>query len=177
MIRLHFYILIFLIITFCSHYSFGQNALTQIRLGVTAYYKEPGVTLQYNKTLDANFRMKISTSFYYQGINSKTDTYNNFQSIYILCSTFDYLIFASKKHKLQGFSIGIGPGYTYTTVNSKEYLYGPGIAFKLDYQGKLKNNFYYGLEYFSVYYFNQNPISNVGKLIWMPLNITIGYRF
>ncbi len=91
----------------------------------------------------------------------------------------EYLLIRSKKKKYQGFAVGLGPGYTYSTSDNSEYLIGPGIATKLEYQGVLKSNWYYGAETFWIYYFNQNETYKVGQVIlsYMPIILTIGFRF
>ncbi len=153
----------------CPILLLGQDAEIQLKFGVSGYFKEPGITLQINRALGES-RFKISGNYHRIWANATT--------VFNMYSTMvEYSVFRSKDKKYQGFSLGFGPGYTYSTIDRNEYLNGPGMALKLEYQRVLKNNWYYGAEMFALYFANQNEMygAGQGKLKIMPFNLTIGF--
>jgi len=53
------------------------------------------------------------------------------------------------------------------------------VAIKLEYQGIIKKNWYYGVELFGLYFadMNKQHLYRTGKLSLMPPTLTIGLRF
>jgi len=174
-----------MLLVFCPLLSYGQNTYTKINLGVNLSIKGPGITLQASKVM-RNPRFRISGNYYVKFTSPSSKDFNISQPVNSAKRNFafnmisamgEYLIIQSKKDMDMGLSFGLGPGYTYSTLNNNKYIIGPGIATKLAYEGILKNNWYWGVESFGTYYFNQHEVDKHGteKLTLMPIIIKIGF--
>ena len=179
--------LIIIALTIYPYLLLGQDS-RQFKVGVSAFsFNNPEITLQYHKLI-GDSRFKVSTNYYYSWGTGGVKAYSNGQlisshtfpfSVHYLGVLVDYKILGSKTEKYQGLSFGLGPGFYYSTINRIEFLKGPGIATRLEYQGVLKNNWYYGAETYVLNFINLSENSRVGqhKIDIRLLYLTIGMRF
>ena len=173
------------------HYALSQ-ANQQVKTGVGAYWDRNGdfmggITFQYNRVIKDS-RFKTSINYHYHHSKGYTKNYNNgvlvseihynilFHHISYL---FEYTIFRLKKDLYRGLAVGIGPGYVISKKSGIKDYCGPGGAIKLEYQGIIKKDWYYGVEFFGLYFadLNKEHMDTTGKLSLMPPTLTIGLRF
>jgi hypothetical protein len=173
-------------------HSAWSQANQQIKTGVGAYWDcngdfIGGITIQYNRVIKDS-RFKSSINYHYHQSKGYTKNYNNgvlVSEIYykILFHHFSYLleftIFRSKKDTNRGLAVGIGPGYVISKKSGIKNYYGPGGAIKLEYQGKLRKKWYYGIELYGMYFadLNKEHSGSPWLVSLMPPTLTLGLRF
>jgi hypothetical protein len=170
----------------------GQAPNRQVKFGAGVYwnFKEflmGGITFQYNSVIK-NSQFKTSINYHYHQskgflklyVNGKlaSESYSK-QWSHHFSSLIEYTIIRNKKDPNRGLAIGIGPGLAFFKKNGIDNYYGPGGAIKLEYQGIIKKNWYFGVELFGLYFadLNKEHVDTTGKLSLMPPTLTVGLRF
>jgi len=184
-------IIIFLTIN-VVHYSMGQAPNRQAKFGAGVYwdfddYLMGGITFQYNRVIKDS-RFKTSINYHYNQSKGGSKIYNNGKLVseyhtkvwtHHFSILIEYTIIRNKKDPNRGLAIGIGPGLAFFKKNGIDNYYGPGGAIKLEYQGIIKKNWYYGVELFGLYFadINTEHLYRSVKLSLMPPMLTVGLRF
>lgn len=170
---------------YCQKRDIQLNAGVQIGFSPGTHI---GTNFQIKRYFDFS-RFRVSANYHYTYINGESTFTQNGQLVQVtpviahknvISTLAEYQIYKSKKDHHRGVSIGLGPGYNFSTKNGKEYLTGPGIAIKLEYQGGIKGGWYWGYEMFGIYYWSQLPDrvgddSLHGKLNDMPFILKVGF--
>ena len=190
----------------CIHInSYAQQRNIQFTAGIDAWNAwnwddgtYVGTTFQIKRYFNLS-RFRFSANYnhkYYTGANTFTNNgivviVDRFVAHYNVISAIgEFQIYRSKKDYHRGVSVGLGAGYSFSTKNGREYLSGPGVAAKFEYQGGIKNGWFWGAEIFGMYYWSRRPYvpppptlppsyiadnSWHGKLNDMPFILKIGF--